>query len=356
MEARRQAGLELANSVLFFGVAGGVLAWLVHDVIGGTVGLGALVLALLLVNRLKSAAADLQESGSGVGGIVRTASRFLWLLDYERDVRREHAGTVTAPDVLSRGITLEKLSFSYPDSENLALDSVSLRLQPGRVVALVGENGAGKSTLAKLLTGLCRPTSGAITVDGVDLADLDLASWRRRISGAFQDHAMFELTAREAVGLGDLDQLHDDVRIDAAVRAGAAEQVIGSLPQGLDTQLGPTWPQGVGLSGGQWQRLALARSMMRAQPLMLILDEPTAALDATTEHALFERYAEAMRATREARTITLLITHRFSTVAAADLIVVLESGRIIEQGTHSSLLAAGGHYAELYKLQARGYR
>ncbi|MGH3489755.1 MAG: ATP-binding cassette domain-containing protein, partial [Actinopolymorphaceae bacterium] len=291
VQASRQARLAVANDVLFFGVAGAVLGWLVHDVIAGTVGIGELILALLLVNRLKSAAADLQQSGRGIGGVIRTASRFLWLLDYERDVAGAHAGTAATPERLSHGITLENLSFCYPDRETVALDTISLRLRPGLVVALVGENGAGKSTLAKLLTGLYRPSTGRILVDGTDLADLDVTGWRCRVSGAFQDYAMLELAARETVGLGDLTYLHDDVRIHAAARAGAAEQVIAALPHGLETQLGPIWPTGVGLSGGQWQRLALARGMMRDQPLLLILDEPTAALDATTEHALFERYA-----------------------------------------------------------------
>ncbi|WP_020578511.1 ABC transporter ATP-binding protein [Actinopolymorpha alba] len=356
VQARRQAVLEIVNNAVFFGAAGSVLAWLTHDVISGTTSVGTLVLSLMLIGRLKAAAADFQESTRGVAGVIRTAGRFLWLLDYARKVQNEHAGRVPAPVHLSRGITLENLSFSYPNRERAAIDNISVHLRPGLVVAVVGENGAGKSTLAKLLTGLYRPTTGRILVDGIDLTDLVLASWRSRIAGAFQDYATLELTARETVGLGDVDRLYDDVRVHAAVETGAAEQVIQSLPQELATQLGATWPGGVGLSGGQWQRLALARGMMRHQPLLLILDEPTAALDATTEHALFERYAAAARANRRNGGITLLVTHRFSTVAAADLVVVLESGRITEQGTHAELLAANGHYAELYKLQARGYR
>lgn len=355
IEARRQAVMGTVNDVVFFGVAGAVLAWMTYGVMARTTGIEALILALMLVNRLKSAATDLQESARGLGGVIRIASRFLWLLDYERAVRRQHGGTAKAPARLTEGITLEDLSFTYPNSERAALDGISLHLRPGIIVALVGENGAGKSTLVKLFAGLYRPTRGRIVVDGRDLSDLDIEDWRHAISAAFQDHAMLELTAQEAVGVGNLPDLRDRARVSAAVTTGAAEGVIASLPQGLNTQLGVTWRDGVGLSGGQWQRLALARGMMRRQPLLLVLDEPTASLDATTEHELFERYTQVAMADRRAGTITLLVTHRFSTVSAADLIVVLDNGKLIELGTHTELLEADGHYAELYKLQARGY-
>jgi ATP-binding cassette subfamily B protein len=230
-----------------------------------------------------------------------------------------------------------------------------LDLPAGSVVALVGENGAGKTTLVKLLSGMYQPTNGRILIDGVEVSRFDVAAWRRRLSGAFQDYLRPEFSAADAVGFGDLDRRADRRRLRTAVEAGAAEAVIDDLPSGFDTQLGSVWPNGVGLSGGQWQRLALARGMMRDHPLLLVLDEPTAALDATTEHALFERYAAAAKAGRAYGTITLLVTHRFSTVAAADLIVVLEHGRVVESGTHNELLEVEGLYADLYRLQARGY-
>jgi ATP-binding cassette subfamily B protein len=355
VQTRRQTVAEICGSLFFFGVASGVLAWLLRDVLAGSVGVGALVLAILLVNQLRSASGELQQIVGRVTDVTRTAGRFLWLLDYEQSTRERHAGTATPPERLSSGITLESVSFAYPDAKQPALREVSLELRPGSVVALVGENGAGKSTLVKLLAGLYQPTGGRILVDGMDLPAFDVVAWRSRLSGAFQDHATFELTARHTIGVGDLPHLDDDARILAAARAGAAEQVVDALPCGLDTQLGPSWPDGAGLSGGQWQRLALARGMLRRQPLLLVLDEPTAALDAATEHALFERYAASAQANRQTGRVTLLVTHRFSTVAAADLVVVLRDGRVAEVGTHAELLAADGHYAELYRLQARGY-
>lgn len=349
VQARRTALLEIACGAFYFSVAGAVLGWIVSDVIAGSVPLGALVLAVMLINRLQDASTSLQESIRKVGRVIRAGGWYLWLVEYEREVAQAHRGTIQPR--LRQGIRLENVTYLYADSDRTALDAVSLDLPAGSVIAVVGENGAGKSTLVKLLAGLYRPSAGRILIDDVDLTDIDLLAWRRRISGAFQDYATIEVTAGEAVGVGDLPRLDDEHRIQAALRAGAAEDVVRTLPEGLGTQLGTVWPGGVGLSGGQWQRLALARGMMRPSPLLLVLDEPTAALDALTEHALFERYAAASRQAA----VTLLVTHRFSTAASADRIVVLDRGRIVEEGTHAELLAAGGHYAELYHLQARGY-
>jgi ATP-binding cassette subfamily B protein len=218
---------------------------------------------------------------------------------------------------------LDRVSFRYPGTDRPVLEDITCELPAGAVVALVGENGAGKASLVKLLLRFYEPTSGRILVDGVPLEDLGVDEWRQRSSGAFQDYCRPEFRAREAIGLGDLSRL-DEVAIgSAAGRSGAAEVVAG-LPNGWDTQLGSTRPGGVDLSGGQWQRLALARARMRTQPLLLVLDEPTAALDAEAEHALFERFAEAARDAREAAGVTLLVSHRFSTVRMADLILVLE--------------------------------
>jgi ATP-binding cassette subfamily B protein len=224
-------------------------------------------------------------------------------------------------------------------------------------VAVVGENGAGKSTLVKLLAGFYRPTRGRVLVDGVDLTRLPADEWRARLSGAYQDFFRFEFLARQNVGLGDLTRLEDAPAVTVAVGRAGADDVVGQLSSGLDTQLGPGWPDGVDVSFGQWQKLALARGFMRDEPLLLVLDEPTAALDAETEHALFERYAaRAQDASGDNGRVTVLVSHRFSTVRMADIIVVLNGARLVEVGTHEELMLHNGQYAELYAIQAAGYR
>jgi ATP-binding cassette subfamily B protein len=266
------------------------------------------------------------------------------------------------PDRLSDGIRLEHVSFAYPGTERRVLDDICLHLEPDTVVAIVGENGAGKTTLVKLLCRLYRPTSGRIVVDGVDLARMPADTWRSRLAGAFQDFYRFEFRARHTVGVGDVPRLDDEPAVVAAVDRAGADDVVARLKTGLETQLGPTWPEGVEVSFGQWQKLALARGFMRDRPLLLVLDEPTAALDAETEHALFERYAAAARGTSNGAArgadgrITILVSHRFSTVRMADLIVVLDGSRVVEVGSHEELMDRGGPYAELYGIQAAAYR
>ena len=226
------------------------------------------------------------------------------------------------------------------------------------VVAIVGENGAGKTTMVKLLTRMYAPTAGSISVDGALLSRIPAAEWRARLAGAFQDFFKFEFTAGQTIGLGDVARIDDTRAIAAAVDRAGAVDVIARLPAGLDTQLGASWPGGSDLSFGQWQKLALARGFMREEPLLIILDEPTAALDAETEHALFERYAAAARERARGGNgrITVLVSHRFSTVRMADLIVVLDGARLVEVGTHEALMAKRGPYAELYSIQAAAYR
>jgi ATP-binding cassette, subfamily B, bacterial len=266
------------------------------------------------------------------------------------------------PDQLRQGIRLERVSFAYPGTQRLVLDDVTLDLHAGSVVAIVGENGAGKTTLVKLLAKLYEPNSGRILIDGVDLRRVPADKWRERLAGAFQDFFRFEFRARHSVGVGDVPRLDDQPAVVAAVGRAGADDVVERLVAGLETQLGPTWPGGVEVSFGQWQKLALARGFMRDHPLLLVLDEPTAALDAETEHALFERYAAATR--RDAPNghsadngrITILVSHRFSTVRMADLIVVLDGAHAVEVGTHDELMAKGGQYAELYGIQAAAYR
>jgi ATP-binding cassette subfamily B protein len=280
--------------------------------------------------------------------------RLAWLEDYSAALVA--AADRPVPAALRRGIQLEHVSFGYPGTSRLALDDVSASLPAGTVVAIVGENGAGKTTLVKLLAKMYSPTSGEILVDDTPLSRIPAGEWRLRLAGAFQDFFRFELRAQQTVGLGDVPRVDDEAAVNAAVgRAGAAD-VVSRLPHGLGTQLGPTWPDGVELSFGQWQKLALARGFMRDRPLLLILDEPTAALDAETEHALFERYADAARGTASDGRITILVSHRFSTVRMADTIVVMDGARIVEVGTHEELIARGGQYADLYNIQAAAYR
>ena len=285
--------------------------------------------------------------------------RLAWLEDYAA-AQAERADR-PAPASIERGIALENVSFTYPGTDRLVLENVDLMLPAGAVVALVGENGAGKTTLVKLLGKLYEPSAGRILVDGEDLARMPADDWRSRLSGAFQDFFRFELQAQRTVGVGDVPRLDERPAVQTAIGRAAADDVVRTLADGLDTQLGPTWPNGVDVSVGQWQKLALARGFMRDEPLLLVLDEPTASLDAETEHALFERYANATRADGNGnRTtggrVTLLVSHRFSTVRMADLIVVLDGARVVEVGSHEDLMAAAGHYAELYEIQAAAYR
>jgi ATP-binding cassette subfamily B protein len=323
---------------------------------------GSVLLVLAAGSRLSAyIGATVGEIGFLRGIWLDGSRRLAWLEDYAASL--EASAVEPAPARLAEGIRLEGVSFAYPGTDRLVLDGIDLTLPAGSVVAIVGENGAGKTTLVKLLCKLYEPTAGRILVDGAPLSRMRADDWRRRLSGAFQDFFRFELRARHSVGLGDLPRLEDEPAVVAAVARAGAEDVVTRLPAGLETQLGPTWPGGVEVSFGQWQKLALARGFMRDRPLLLVLDEPTAALDAETEHALFERYATAARGNeRESREgadagrVTILVSHRFSTVRMADLIVVLDGSRVAQVGTHEDLMAKSGPYAELYGIQAAAYR
>ena len=317
-------------------------------------GVGEVVLVLAAGMRLASyIGGTAGELGFLRGFWLDASRRLVWLEDYARDATPE--SVVPAPHRLSEGITFEHVSFAYPGTGRLVLDDVTLEFPAGAVVALVGENGAGKSTLVKLLARMYEPRSGSITVDGVDLRSIAVDEWRDRLAGAFQDFYRFEYPAQRTIGVGDLPRLDDHDAAGTAVTRAGAQDVIDRLADGLDTQLGAAWEGGAEVSFGQWQKLALARGFMRDGPLLLMLDEPTAALDAETEHALFERFAAAARAEAATGRVTVLVSHRFSTVRMADLIVVMDGARVVESGTHEELLARNGHYAELFSIQAAAY-
>ena len=325
----------------------------------GEMSVSDLVLAVVLAGQAMQSLVGLTGNVNWVTWTFSAVRRWLWFLEYEK--RQPRGDGIAAPDRITEGIRVEKVSFRYPGikgEDGWALRHADLLLPAGSTVALVGENGAGKTTLVKLLCRFYEPTDGRITLDGTDLSTIDVQSWRRRVGAAFQDHARLELSARDAITVGEMARFGDDEAAVAALERAGSADVLRALPNGLDTQLGAEWEGGVELSGGEWQKIALGRAMMRDNPLLLIMDEPTAALDAETEHRLFERYAETSRALAETQgTITVLVSHRFSTVRMADLIVVVGDGHIVEMGSHEDLVSKpDGLYAELYNMQARAYR
>ncbi|GAA0809657.1 ABC transporter ATP-binding protein [Spirilliplanes yamanashiensis] len=346
--------LRLGGQLVFAVGYIGAIVLVVRAAIGNERSVGDVVLAITLAVQTNAQAAGAVALAHALQRNARALSWLRWLRDASPP---EEPADALPPAALRDGIELRHVAFRYPGSDTDVLVDVNLRIPAGTTVAIVGDNGAGKSTLVKLLCRFYRPAAGTIGVDGADLERLDPVAWRERIAAGFQDYVRLEVPARSSIGVGDPPRLDEPGAVERAVVRADAQQVVDRLPDGLDTHLGKAYADGAELSGGQWQRVALSRAMMRDEPLLLLLDEPTAALDPLTEHALFDRYADSARAVG-ARTggVTVFVSHRFSTVRMADLILVMADGRIAESGSHDELMALGGTYAELFTLQAAAYR
>jgi ATP-binding cassette subfamily B protein len=347
----RGAGLSVLGWSCYAAGFAAALVLAARQIVDGAAGVGALVLVVSIAGQLRAQLGLLQEGWGKAADAGEVAGHFRWLKRYAAERQTGHA---PVPATLAQGLTLDRVGFAYPGGEAV-LHDISMRIAPGTVVGLVGANGAGKTTLVKLITGLHSPSEGSIRVDGTDLTDLAAAEWAAATCGSFQDFAKFEFLVRESVGVGDLPRIDDREAVQAALTNAGADSVVDSLPDGLDSQLGTVF-EGSDLSHGQWQRVALARGLMRTAPLLLVLDEPTAALDPQAEHDLFAVFArQAKAAAEKTGAITFLISHRFSTVDMADRIFVIEHGSITESGSHAELLAARGRYAQLYATQAAAY-
>ena len=337
-------GLGIVGALAFYGM----YVWIALAAIDGDITLGAMTMYVVVFRQAQATTSSLLGDVGGLYEDNLYLSTLYEVLDLP--VKPRHTGATVGPTP-GDGVRFDDVSFVYPGGDTPALDHVSLHVPPGSKLAIVGENGSGKTTLIKLLAGLYKPTSGRVLVDGLSVADWDPAVLRRRIGVIFQDFVRYQLTVGENIGAGDDRAFDDRDRWTDAAEKGLAAPVIAELPRGFDTQLGKWFREGRELSLGQWQKVALARAFMRKDADILVLDEPTASMDAAAEVAIFDRFRE-----RTKDQIAIVISHRFSTVRMADRIVVLDGGRVIESGSHDELVAAGGRYATLFKLQARGYQ
>ncbi len=336
--------LGLVSSGAFYGA----YAWIALATIDGAISLGDMTMYLLLFKQGQSAVAAMLGA---IGGMYEDNLYLSNLYDFLEQQSGGAVGIATSGVDPDAGIEFERVSFTYPGATIPVLHDVTFRVRPGQSVALVGSNGSGKTTLVKLLAGLYAPTGGAVRYQGRDLREWDPVALRQRIGVIFQDFNRYQFTVGENIGAGDVQAFEDRSRWSQAADKGQAAEFIEHLPATYDTQLGRWFNNGQELSGGQWQRIALARAFMRTGAEILVLDEPTAAMDAETEAEVFEHFR-----TLTAGRIAILISHRFSTVRYADQIVVLDEGRIVEQGSHDELMALAGRYAHLFNLQARAYR
>jgi len=333
----------LASAAFYF-----AYGWVGFAAIAGAITIGQMTMYIAQFRLGQNAVTN---SLTAVNGMYEDNLYLSNLTEYLNHNVPETTGNKTAGPDPSDGIRIENVSFFYPGSNIPALNKVNLHIRPGESLAIVGENGSGKTTLIKLLTRLYQPSEGTIYLEGLDLKDWDIDTLRKKIGVIFQDFARYQLLVGENIGIGDVDELEQDELIEEAAEKGMADEFVKDLPQGYKTQLGTWFKDGKELSGGQWQKIALSRAFMRSKADILILDEPTAAIDARAEAEIFAHFRDLT-----ANKISIIISHRFSTVRMADHIIVLEKAEILEEGSHEELLASDGQYATLFNLQAQGYQ
>jgi ABC-type multidrug transport system fused ATPase/permease subunit len=336
--------LGLLSSLAFYGT----YAWIAIAAISGNITLGDMTMYLMVFRQGQS---SFSATLSAIGGMYEDNLYLSNLYEFLEQEIPQAEGSAKGGPIPQDGVRFQNVSFTYPDATQPALTDITFHLKPGEKLALVGKNGSGKTTLIKLLTRLYEPSSGEILLDGLDLREWDINHLRQRIGVIFQDFVRYQFLVGENIGVGDVDSLEDENRWKTAAEKGMAEPFIATLPQGFYTQLGRWFKSGTELSGGQWQKIGLSRAFMRIKADILVLDEPTSAMDAEAEFEIFERFRRLAK-----DRMVLLISHRFSTVRMADTIIVLESGKLIESGTHTDLMQAEGRYAKLFTLQAAGYQ
>jgi ATP-binding cassette subfamily B protein len=337
-------GLGLLGTVALYGGYG----WIAIETVAGMMTLGQMTMYLMLFRQGQSA---VSAALSAVGGMYEDNLYLSNLFEFLEQPVGHASGSTHAGTMPGDGIRFENVDFIYPGATAPALSGITLHVKPGESLALVGQNGSGKTTLIKLLTRLYQPTRGRILLDGLDLREWDETTLRQRIGVIFQDFARYQMLVGQNIGAGDVRAFDDEERWRSAAAQGLAADFVEQLPSGYQTQLGKWFKDGRELSGGQWQKIALSRAFMRNEADILVLDEPTAAIDAGAEAEVFEHFRELTR-----NRIAIVISHRFSTVRMTDQILVLDDGRIVERGSHEALMAADGRYAKLFSLQARGYR
>lgn len=344
----RRDSWGFALGLLSTGAFYGAYAWIVITTINNEITLGAMTMYLLLFRQGQSAVATIL---SAISGMYEDNLYLSNLYEYLGQPVQQRSGQLVRGPTPQSGLELRNVSFTYPGAARPAINNINLNIRPGESLALVGENGSGKTTLIKLITRLYEPISGSILLDGLNLNDWDIDALRQRIGVIFQDFGRYQFTVGENIGAGDVRHIDNAERWAAAAKTGMAAPFIEEMSEGYETQLGRWFKGGRELSGGQWQKIALSRAFMRSDADILVLDEPTATMDAASEAAMFDHFRRA-----SGSKMIILISHRFSTVRAADQIVVIQDGEIVERGDHASLLELDGQYAHLFKLQAKGYQ